>query len=232
MARIYIINGYRGKDITHEAYWPKGERDVTDDQAAYLVARGHAQYVGRANTLQSFVGQDASIAVSIDNVFSALESKTDSQLKELGALNGLTIPDTATREQAIRALVTAAVRPGANLVLTAAPRGAVLNNLLPRTEEERRYVDLTGVRQLPSEEERNRLALRGHQALTDLEYSALSTEQKLEYERARGTNEVNGVDVDLARMTKAQLIDYGADRSIALDDSMTKADMISALQGK
>lgn len=238
MTRVYILNGYRGKVITGEEFWSKGERDVTPAQAEYLVANGHAQYStssaeSRANPgLQQFVGQDPSVAVSIDNVFATMEGLTDSQLIELGHLNNLTIPRTATRDQAIRALVTAAVRPGANLILSPAPKGAVINDLLPRNEADRQFVNPSQVGTLPSVEERDRLLARGQRALTDLEYSALTTEQKLEYERLRGTANVDGVDKDLSKMTKAELIAYGAARNVALNEEMTKAEMLELLKTK
>jgi hypothetical protein len=236
--RVYITHGYRGKDITREEFWPVGERDITPDQAAYLVKNGHAQYLtssaeARRNPqLQAFVGQDASVAVSIDNVFATLEGLTDSQLIELGRLNNLTIPRTATREQAIRALVTAAVRPGAVLTLTPAPKDAVRNDLLPRNEADRIFVDPPHQGTLPSEQERDRLLARGQRALSDLEYSALSTEEKLEYERTRGTADRDGVDFDYATLTKAELIDEGTKRGLSLELSMTKAEMIESLKGK
>jgi hypothetical protein len=235
--RVTILNGYRGKIVTREEYWPKGERDVTPEQAEYLVTNGHAQYAtssaeARRNpSLQRFVGQDTSVAVSVDNVFAAMEGLTDAQLIELGAQNNLTIPRTATREQAIRALVTFAVRPGANLVISPALKGAPENDLLPRNEADRQFV-APGNNALPTPEERDRLLSRGLQPLSDLEYSALSADQKLAYERARQTTNVEGVDKDLGKMTKAELIEYGASRNVALNDEMTKAEMLESLKGK
>lgn len=237
MVRIHIKNGYRGKVITNEEYWPIGERDVTEQQADYLVANGHAQYAtssaeARRNPqLQRFVGQDPSVAVSIDNVFAAMENLSDSQLIELGNQNGLTIARTATREQAIRALVTFAVRPGANLILTPATEGVEKNNLLPRDEADKQFVK-PGNNPLPSVEERDRLLRHGSQPVSDLQYSAMTTEGKLAYEQTRGTANREGVDFDYARMNKAQLIEEGSRRNLSFNEDMTKAEMIEALKGE
>ena len=237
MARVYITNGYRGKTITAEEYWPVGERDVTDQQADYLVQNGHAQYVtssaeARRNPqLQRFVGQDTSVAVSVDSVLNTLEALTDAQLIELGAQNNIVIPRTATREQAILALMRVAVRPDANLVIAKAPEGVEKNDLLPRNEADRQFVK-PGNNTLPSAEERDRLLRRGAEPLSDLEYSALTTEGKLAYERARGTANREGVDFDYAALTKAELIEEGAKRNVALEPALTKAEMIERLKGE
>lgn len=63
--KIYILHGYRGV-LTREQYWPTGERDVSDEDGAYLIANGHARLIEDSPHKQTIGLQHAGYLAGVD----------------------------------------------------------------------------------------------------------------------------------------------------------------------